>query len=233
MRMILAALTAMIPCCMEQPPANVYTFEEGVNGCACYEDTSIFSESDFAGGGTDGIFSGTNAQLNARRALLKVDLSSIPQGSVVTSVELTLTVEMSGGSYPDIPYSLHALSRGWTEGTVVGGGFGGYGGHSSPGDTTWVEASKGEEPWSTPGGDFVAEASAVANAGYAGQTALWSGPGLVADVQRWVDVPDQNHGWIIVSEWEGERQRVKRFRSSESDSGRPRLTVTVAPPAAR
>lgn len=228
MRMILAALTAMIPCCMEQPPANVYTFEEGVNGCACFEDTSIFSESDFAGGGTDGIFSGTNAQLNTRRTLLKVDLSSIPPGSVVTSVELTLTVEMSGGSYPDIPYALHAVSRDWTEGTVVGGGFGGFGGPAAPGDATWNDARLGEEAWSTAGGDFAPSSSAVANAGFAGQSATWTGEGLVADVQRWIDAPETNHGWIIVSALEGRRQRVKRFHSSEAESNRPRLSLTVA-----
>jgi len=233
MRMILAALTAMIPCCMEQPAPNEYIFEEGVNGCDCFEDTSIFSESDNTGGGTDGIFSGTNAQLNTRRALLKVDLSSIPPGTAITSAELTLSVEMSGGSYPAIPYSLHAVTRTWSEGVVVGGSFGGYGGPSSPGDTTWTEARKGEEAWSSPGGDFAAEASATANAGYAGQTAIWSGPGLTADVQRWIDHPAENHGWIILSGLEGTRQRVKRFRSSESDGARPRLTITVAPTAAR
>jgi hypothetical protein len=216
-------------CCMVPQPENVYTFEEGVDDCECFEDTSIFSESQNAGGATDGIFSGTTAQLHTRRALLKVDLSSIPPGTVITNVELRVTVEMSGDSFADIAYALHPVSRPWGEGTVRAGANGGFGGPANPGDATWTDARLGEVAWTTPGGDFDPEPSAVANAGFAGQSATWSGAGLVKDVQRWVNAPEENHGWIIIGALEGQKKRVKRFYSSDAPGNRPRLVVEVAP----
>jgi hypothetical protein len=205
-----------------------HVLEEGRDGCSCFSDTTIFSESQHSGGGTNGVFSGTNAQQNTRRALLKVDLSSIPGDAVVTRVELEMTVDMSGGNFGEIPCSLHRVTREWREGGVRGGFNGGAGSPAQPGDPTWTHAAQPDIPWDSPGGDFVETPSATANAGRARTSVVWSGPGLVADVQAWLADPASNHGWIIISGREGEKQRVKRFHSSEASHSRPVLRVTVA-----
>lgn len=44
--------------------SQVFTFEQGVSGYMGFDDTTIFSESENAGGGTAGIFSGTILNLD-------------------------------------------------------------------------------------------------------------------------------------------------------------------------
>jgi hypothetical protein len=218
-------------CCPEDPPpSGPGVFEQGVNGFAGFADTSIFSENAYSGGASDGIFSGTNAQLNHRRALLRIDLSSIPQGSIITEAALSLTVERSGENFGDLPFTLHRVTRAWGAGAVEGIFQGGFGAPANAGDATWPAARHQQEAWTTPGGDFVALPSAQADAGRAGLAATWDGPGVVADVQSWVDEPETNFGWILISTREGESQRVKKFYSSEARRGRPRLTLTIQPP---
>ncbi|MBI1321558.1 MAG: DNRLRE domain-containing protein [Candidatus Hydrogenedens sp.] len=208
-------------------PPGTYIFEDGVDGYAGFADTSIFSENEYSGGASDGIFSGTNAQLNTRRALIRVDLSSIPAGSVVTSATLSLTVERSGENFGNLPFTLHRVTRAWGEGRVVGRGEGGFGAPADEGDATWIASRHRETTWTSPGGDYAPEASATAASGPAGATDTWSGPGMAADVQAWVDNPNANFGWILISTQEGAKQRVKKFYSSEATRSRPRLVVTI------
>lgn len=217
--------------------AQVFTFEQGVSGFTGFDDTTIFSEFDNSGGGTDGIFSGTINQLTFggdtrhRRALIRIDLSSIPSGWTVNSVSLQMTVELSGGNFGDIDYSLHRVLKTWGEGVVVGPSAGGFGGPAQSGDATWQANRYLVSAWDNAGGDFEPIASATAAAGTAGSNVTWSDPGMVADVQRWVDIPLQNKGWIVISALEGTQQRVKKFHSSEAAQFRPVLTVVATPPA--
>jgi len=209
--------------------ALTVVFEQGLDGYEGIADTSIFSElPDNGGGGTDGIFSGTTLQLGDRRALIRVDLSEIPPGSTVVAAQLELAVSMSGGNFGDIAYSLHRVTRGWGAGTEVGPVEGGFGAPADTGSATWDAARHGVELWDLMGGDYLPTPSATGVAGPVGTVASWSGPGLVADVQAWVDDPSANFGWILVSGIEGEQQRVKKFHSSEAEAERPRLTVVIA-----
>jgi len=210
--------------------AETLTFEQGVDGYLGFADTSIFEENDFSGGGTDAIFSGTNGQLDTRRALIRANLVDIPAGSTVTGVQFALTVSMSGDNFGDIDYALHRVTAGWGEGAVVGLSEGGFGAPSNPGDATWTERRRDEASWDTPGGDFVAMPSATAAAGRADDLVVWTGPGLVDDVQAWVDEADTNHGWIIIGALEGSLKRVKRFHSSEAAAFGPRLIVEYDQP---
>jgi len=209
----------------------VLTFEQGVDGFTGFEDTSIYSENgDNAGGGFDGIFSGTNNAGNDRRALLRVDLSSIPEGATVLGAELRLVVDMSGGNFGDIEYTLHRVTSDWGEGDAVSGSPGGFGAPAGVGDATWTANFFGESEWTNAGGDFVESSSATATLGAAGYVGVFSGEEMTADVQDWIDEPSMNFGWLLKSTIEGQIQRVKRIHSSEAGTDRPVLTLTVMLP---
>ena len=228
-----AALFAVLFCSSAAwAQSQTFVFEQGMDGYEVFEDTTIFSESDNSDGGTNGIFPGTiNLPFvgvpRSRRAFLRLDLSSIPAGSAVQSVSLQMTVSLSGGNFGDIDYALHRVAEPWNEGSAVGQSAGGFGGTAKPGDATWDDSELGVARWDSPGGDFAANASAVTTAGLPGQTAGWSDGGMVADVQGWIDAPETNFGWIVISAIEGERQRVKKFHSSEATASRPVFTVMV------
>lgn len=191
-------------------------------------DTTIYEESQNAGGGIDGVFSGTILTGQRRRALIKADLSAIPATETVESVTLELTVDRSGGGVGGIEYTLHRVEKDWGEGTATANNAGGRGGPAGAGDATWVSNQHGSATWTAPGGDFAATASAAATTGGAGSTTTWSGPGLLADVQFFLDNPGQNFGWILISTIEGTNQRVQKFDSSEASvTTVPRLTITT------
>lgn len=206
--------------------------EQGLDGYAGWGDTSMFSENENSGGGTDGVFAGTNGQFDTRRALLRVDLSAIPPGSTINSVSLNLTVMMSGETFGNIDYTLHRVSADWGEGTVVGLSEGGFGAAADAGDATWQSNFHMSSAWISPGGDYAASPSATGTAGLAGTTGTWSSAGMAADVQAWVDNPGSNYGWALVSTIEGQFKRVKKFHSSEAATNRPRVVIDYAVPAA-
>jgi hypothetical protein len=55
----------------------------------------------------------------------------------------------------------------------------------------------------------------------------WSDAGMIGDVQAWINTPETNFGWIVISTIEGEQQRVKKFHSSEATAFRPVVTILV------
>jgi hypothetical protein len=205
---------------------------QGVGGYAGFEDTSLFSENENSGGGSGGVFAGTNGQLDTRRALIRADFSMIPEGSTITDVSLQMTVMMSGNNFGNVDFTLHRVLQDWGEGDVVGLSEGGFGATAAPGDATWLSNAHGTSSWTDAGGDFAPNVSATAAAGLAGTTATWGGPSLVADVQGWIENPSSNHGWLILSAIEGEFKRVKKFHSSEALQDRPVLTIEFTPDTA-
>jgi hypothetical protein len=54
---------------------------------------------------------------------------------------------------------------------------------------------------------------------------MWSGSGLLADVQSWVSNPANNFGWFILGD-EVDSGAAQRFNTRENTSDIPRLTVT-------
>ncbi|QSA95751.1 DNRLRE domain-containing protein [Methylococcus sp. EFPC2] len=200
----------------------------------------LYNHSNGAG---PGIFSGGNGTLAPHRALLAFDVAGqIPAGSVITGAQLTLHIGIVAGSggAPGLgdPNSrvmdLFRLTTDWGEGstganaTNIGGT--GQGFPANPGDATWNAAAYNLTPWTTPGGDYdptVKSSLAVGRDFYAAQT--WgSTPGLVEDVQGWLDQPSTNFGWILINQDETLRQTHRAFYSREwSDpSLRPQLQIT-------
>ncbi len=167
-----------------------------------------------------------------RRGLMEFDLSSIPAGATVTGATLTMHVNWFRGGALNI--SLYPMLASWMEGTANAGGgeFGGGGGGSASteGDVTWIHRWLGGPMWTTPGGDFAASAAAttaVSGAGFYN----WSGDGMVANIQAWLDAPSGNFGWMMKAP-ETAVGNTKRFDARESANAafRPRMEITYTIP---
>ena len=192
------------------------------------KDNSIYSENNNSNG-TGNLFSGrTNTGL-LRRALLEFNLSGIPSGSTIDSVSLSLTQTRLAPDPTAETFELHRVSAAWGEGTSTGTGAGGEGGAPTPGDATWnfrQFSTTAPLSWTSPGGDFAAT-SGIATIGIMNIAYTFSSqPGLVADVQNWVNTPTSNFGWILKPANETINRDARRFGSRESPlNQQPTLTV--------
>lgn len=170
------------------------------------------------------LFAGMTNDERLRRAVLAFDLSAVPPGSEVVSATLALHVSRTVSG--ETPVTIHALQRDWGEGDSDAPGEEGAGALAEPGDATWVFTFFNTARWTTTGGDFDAAPLATTLVGAVGDYA-WSSPELAADVQRWLDDPAQNFGWIVLGD-EATDGTAKRFDSRENptQAQRPRLTIT-------
>ena len=167
---------------------------------------------------------------STRRALIAFDVGVIPAGSTVNSV--TLTLNLSRTLFAALrSVSVHRVLRDWGEGISDAVGEEGQGAAATAGDATWLHTFFPASFWQSPGGDFVQQASASRGVGPVGSYTWESTAELVSDVQRWVDDPSSNFGWLLRGD-ESEPSTAKRFDSRESSaSTRPMLTVDFTPSA--
>jgi len=188
------------------------------------KDTSIFQNNvNNAGGGGPGLFAGTNGSNSPRRALISFDLSSIPAGSTITNVQLTLTLGQVAGMGPDTAtIGLFALTRNWGEGAansgVSGIGGSGNGAAAGTGDATWNAAMFPGTVWTTAGGDHApaVSASLLLETRTLETRFTWlSTPQLIADTQGWLNNSATNFGWEIINAVESSASTVFGFYSSE------------------
>jgi hypothetical protein len=198
-------------------------------------DTSIYSNGDFSDGQGPFIWVSVLADGTIRRALLKFDLSSIPVGATVTEARLDLYQSRARAGHN---VSLHRLLGSWGEGASNGGSQG-AGAPAQTGDATWAHRFFPDTLWINQGGDFDGVASATVFVGADNQSYAWLGrpaaqggpnPRMLDDVQRWVNAPLQNHGWILIGD-ETVEQNAKRLQSAENGTLPPRLVIRFTPPA--
>ncbi|MBV9960336.1 MAG: DNRLRE domain-containing protein [Acidobacteria bacterium] len=181
------------------------------------------------------IFVGRTGQtLNSiRRGLIAFDIAgSIPAGSRIISVRLSLTATMRAGERAPSKISVHRLLADWGEGNSSTDG--GRGAPAEAGDATWFHAIYPDRLWAHPGGDFVARQSSV-RAVKAEGTVVWASTRqLVADVQSWLNSPEKNYGWLLRGdETRGATAIVFRSHEETDAAVRPQLTVTYRPPSRR
>lgn len=213
------------------PSHDATIFGTSINeGVPNTDGQGLYNRSNGAG---PGIFSGGNGALAPHRALIQFDIAgNLPQGAVINSAQLTMYIGIVAGSggAPGLgdqtqrTMDLHRLTAGWGEGitgansTTIGGT--GQGFPANPGDATWNERHFGSVPWTTPGGDFVQTVSgglAVGSVFFSPQT--WqSTPQMAADVQSWLNDPDNNFGWILINREENSRQTHRAFFSKEAEA---------------
>lgn len=174
------------------------------------------------------LFAGNTARVGVRRALLQFDIAgSIPAGATIesVSVELTMSKTIAG----TMPMALHRVSTAWGEGASDAAGQEGRGTTPAGNDATWQHARFNQVNWTTQGGDFTGAASGTTNVAGNGRYTWPSTAALVADVQSWLDTPEQNFGWIMIGN-EDVTTTAKRFNSREhpTESTRPALIITYS-----
>lgn len=171
------------------------------------------------------MFSGQTGGALWRRALIAFDIAAeVPAGATITSVSLTLN--MSRTIAGEKPIVLHRILAGWQEGQGQGFGNEGAGEAAVAGDVTWTQREFMSVDWSTPGGDFFPVGSATVAVAGPGSYTWESTAQLVADVQRWLDDPAANHGWLLKGD-ESASRTAKRFDSKDNkeEANRPVLMV--------
>ncbi len=169
-------------------------------------------------------FAGNNGGGEIRRGLIAFDIqATVPHGAIISSV--TLTLHMSQTTAGPQSVELHRVSADWGEGTSDASGGEGGGAPSTTNDATWIHRFFNTVFWSAPGGDFSAAPGATQSVS---DTAFysWTGAGLVADVQSWLDVPAGNFGWALVGN-ESAGSTAKRFDSRQNAAANLRPVLTV------
>jgi hypothetical protein len=167
-----------------------------------------------------------------RRAMLRFDLSAIPPGSVVNSAQFSLSLtRVPPGTLPAVNFSLQPVTASWGEGSSDAGEPGGNGVLATAGDPTWAQRAFPATPWTLPGGDFFATASAVTSANGLGRYQWGSGTAMVSTVQDWVDSPANNFGWMLIADETAGDQTARRFASREATDAntRPQLSIDYTP----
>jgi len=189
-------------------------------------DSTVYAEDGTLGNGAgEHLFTGLTQDGFERRGLVQFDVAAaIPAGSTITAV--TLELDLSRTRTADLEVGLHRVLAAWGEGTSDAPLEEGGGAPASIGDVTWTYAFYPTTAW-TPGGVFVAVASASALIPRTLGVYGWTGPGLVDDVQGWLDGTLANHGWMLIAVPQDTRE-TKRFDTHENatPAARPHLIVT-------
>jgi len=179
-------------------------------------------EGDNSNGAGFHFFAGETVMSELRRGVLAFDIAgSIPPGSIITSVTLSMNMSRTHGDTART-IELHKLLADWGEGTSIAPGEEGDGAPAMPNDATWRYRFFDTIFWAMQGGDFSATISASQSVGPLGQY-TWNSAQMVADVQSWVDNAASNFGWLVLGD-ESALGSAKRFDTRESASP-PVLTI--------
>ena len=194
-------------------------------------------------GSASWITAGVTQNGNTNRALIKFDIAAaLPAGSTVIDVGVNVWVTRQPvDGYAEALFSLRRMLRPWGEGgNGDPPGAPGLGLPALPGDATWTHAFFDTNAWTVPGGqegvDYSADfSSATTIAGVRPEPYFFESGGAIADVQMWLDHPEQNFGWMMKSETEAgleARFTARRFGSRElqDEFASPQLTIAYLPP---
>ena len=200
------------------------------------QDNTVAQElSENSSGTCDRIFAGMTANNDARRALLQFDLSSIPDGSTINSVTLSMRVDQ-GGQNQTATMTLYRVNTAWGEGSNgCGPKGGGQGEPAANGAATWLSAKHNANPsWGTPGGDYngTASGSAVSFTGSrSGEVVVWDSASIdfdntdmTNDVSDWFANPATNYGWILLGD-EANSTTARAFESRDTGGTAPPVLV--------
>lgn len=165
-----------------------------------------------------------------RRGLLAFNLTGqIPPGATIVSVTLRLSMFQTNTGAQTV--ALHKATRDWGEGSSNASD--GKGASATTNDATWLHTFFNTQQWQAVGGDFSATASASTSVSGNGVYTWGSTPGLVADVQGWLNNPATNFGWFVIGN-EAANKTAKAFGSREQATAgnRPQLTIVYETGAA-
>jgi hypothetical protein len=202
-------------------------------------DTTLIEIAKDSNLGAAGFFNAGFTGVSTRnRGLIQFALSeAIPAGSIITGATLTFDIirQPSVDMDQDL-FTLHRMLVSWGEGdkTHDPEGNPGFGSPATTGDATWNDRFFGVTPWATPGGqagiDFALTPTAIIPVyGIGDPVLIESDLALVADVQFWLNNPDQNFGWMFKAESEAIRKSARSFASREDANGGPTLVIEFTP----
>src|SRR5436190_10414719 len=219
-----AALAAAIGySCTALASANIISITPSKDNTRYEYDAA---EGDHSNGAGFHFFAGENGMGELRRGVLAFDVAgSIPAGSMITAVSLTMNMSMTPVSSLRT-VELHKLLADWGEGTSHAPMGEGDGAPATPNDATWRHRFFDTIFWTTQGGDFSATVSASQSVGGVGQY-TWTSAQMVADVQLWLDSPTSNFGWLVLGD-ETASATAKRFDTRER-ARPPVLTIQFTP----
>src|SRR6185295_8896498 len=153
-----------------------------------------------ASGAEDNFWAGRTGQANGvdkRRGMIAFNLSTIPAGSTVTAVTLTLYMDKANSTATPRTVFAYKVLADWGEGTSTAPSGGGQGGPATTNSATWIHRFYPGTLWSVAGGQFTAASSASTSTTAINTFYSWSGAGMIADVQGWVNTPANNFGWMV------------------------------------
>ena len=193
-------------------------------------DTTLFETNPDNNMGADRtLVGGSTARGLRSRALIKFDFSAIPDGATITAVSLQIqAVKSPSFASADSSFSLRRVLVSWIEGTKAGT----LGAIAETGEPTWKNRAAPSTPWGEPGGaagsDYASEPSASVQMSGPGTYTFASNAGLVADAQLWLEQPELNFGWALVTDQEQTTGTARRLASREDPSNGPALRVEYA-----
>jgi len=192
-------------------------------------------------GGADFFNAGTTQVGTRNRALIQFNPSSqIPANATITSATLTLQVVREPAcGFAASAFGIYRVLRPWGEGSNVPiDNNGGLGAPAMPGDATWISRFTGTgQDWAAPGGapeiDYSSTLSSAAVIYGVNESPydFESTFDTVADLQLWLNHPENNFGWMLISQSEDTPFTARRFNSREEPFGNvPFLTVDYEVP---
>jgi len=135
------------------------------------------NDGSLSNGEGDYFFAGVTGSRSVCRGLIAFDIAAhIPQGSVINSVSLVMTMSNTPGGVGEVPIRLHRLLSDWGEGASDAPLGEGIGANAAEGDATWLHTFFPAGFWTKPGGDFDPTESASIPVGGNGEYGWGSTP---------------------------------------------------------
>ena len=188
-------------------------------------DTSLFELNPNNNLGASTLVAGTiglNEGARRSRALIQFSLSNLPPDIVLTSAALTINVVKQSFSAANSNFDLHRVLQPWGEGNKAVS----TGAPASAGEATWNARFFLTSAWNSPGASSSADVlPTVSSTTFISGGGPFVFSGLLADVQFWLDHPQQNFGWILMTESESVPYTARRFGSREDALNTPTLTL--------
>jgi hypothetical protein len=181
------------------------------------------------------LFTGLSGGMNPpqkKRGLIWFDVdANLPPDSTITSATLKLSLLRTRDLSSRI-VELRRVLQDWGEGTSNSGPTRpGGGAPATSGDATWLHTFFNTDLWINQGGDFSGTVSGSQSVGTLAGDYTWSSTAqMVADAQSWLDDPNNNFGWSLLTN-ESIIQTARRFGSRENATiaNRPLLTIEYIP----
>jgi hypothetical protein len=186
---------------------------------------------------------GTTQAGKKNRALFRFEpREQIPAGSKITSAKLVFLVVGEPSETPSNPseFQLYRVLKSWGEGSKIdnkGPDNGGLGQPATFGEASWVYRFSGTtNTWSSPGGVIGVDFSSVISSSQfiygviSPPYPFNSTSNMVADVQLWLDSPEQNFGWMLKTIDESVILSARRFGSKDNLADAPQLEIEFVPP---